>query len=298
MKNHFPILVRFFLAAFVVLAMGSVLIAQDEENAKDLRPVKNMFESIWLIDDQTVLVPIKGTFEWDFQHRFGTMKNGYEDFFGLYAPSNIRLGFNYVPVQKLMVGFGLTRFRFSWDFCAKYAILQQARKGGSPVSLTYYVNGAYDTRDKSELQINNNGNRFAYFHQLMLARKLTDDLSIQVAGSLTHLNAVSAERGSAGETIKNYENDQFNVSIAARYRVGEWVNLIANFSQPITQHENLDPQSNVAFGLELTSSAHQFQIFVGNYYNILPQQNTFFNKNKFSNQDILIGFNITRLWNF
>jgi hypothetical protein len=42
------------------------------------RPVKNTFESIWLIDHQTLEVPIKGTFEMDFQHRFGTWDRGYE----------------------------------------------------------------------------------------------------------------------------------------------------------------------------------------------------------------------------
>lgn len=32
-------------------------------------------------------------------HRFGSVKNGYKDFFGLFAPSNIRLGFSYVPIK-------------------------------------------------------------------------------------------------------------------------------------------------------------------------------------------------------
>lgn len=300
MKNHIAYLIRSIFTIFLATVFCGAISAQEEEasNEKDLRPVKNMFESIWLIDQQTAVVPFKGTFEWDFQHRFGIVKNGYEDFFGLYAPSNIRLGFNYVPVEKLMVGFGVTRFPFSWDVSAKYAILRQARSGGSPVNLTYYVNGAYDTRDKSEILINNNGNRFSYFHQIMLARKFTDKFSLQVAGSLTHFNAVRAERGTGNEVIKEFNNDHLNISACARYRVGSWVNLIANYDQPITKHEKIDPQPNIAFGLELTSSSHQFQVFVGNYYNILPQQNTLFNNNNFGDGEILIGFNITRLWNF
>ncbi len=298
MKNHIPTLVRFLLGAFLLLAISNVSLAQDEEaDTKDLRPVKNMFESIWLIDNQTAVVPYKGTFEWDFQHRFGVMNNGYEDFFGLYAPANIRIGFNYVPVEKLMVGFGVTRLPYTWDVSAKYAILQQARMGGSPVNLTYYVNAAYDARRGSELLLNNNGNRISYFHQLMVARKLTDNFSMQVAGSVTHFNAVRATRDSGGEVLKEFNNDHINVSVAARYRVGAWVNLIANFDQPITKHDQVDPQPNIAFGVEMTSSGHQFQVFLGNYYNILPQQNTLFNKNKFGDGDILIGFNITRLWN-
>ena len=39
------------------------------------------------------MVPVKGTFEWDFQHRFGTVKNGSKDLWGVYGPANIRMGF-------------------------------------------------------------------------------------------------------------------------------------------------------------------------------------------------------------
>ena len=39
----------------------------------------------------------------DIQHRFGTVNNGAKDLFGIFAPSNIRLGINYAPVKKLYV---------------------------------------------------------------------------------------------------------------------------------------------------------------------------------------------------
>ena len=120
-------LVWFLTVAFLLLAGAAQ--AQDEgEPEKDTRPVRNTFESNWLIDNQTVMVPIKGTFEMDIQHRFGTMNNGYDDFWGFYAPSNIRIGFDYVPIEKLQIGFGFTKERKMWDFNAKYALLQQGRK--------------------------------------------------------------------------------------------------------------------------------------------------------------------------
>ena len=58
------------------------------------------------MDNQSVMVPIKGTFEWDIQHRFGTVKNGSKDLYGIFAPANIRLGFNYAPFKKLYIGGG------------------------------------------------------------------------------------------------------------------------------------------------------------------------------------------------
>src|SRR6187549_641102 len=102
--------------------------SQDSTEATEkpkAKPVKNTFESVWIIDNQTVMVPVPGTFEMDFQHRFGTWNNGYEDFFGLFASTNIRLGFSYVPIKKLFVGFGITKYKMTWDAYAKYVIFEQ-----------------------------------------------------------------------------------------------------------------------------------------------------------------------------
>ena len=89
-------------------------------HSRGLQRVGNTFESVWMIDNQTVLVPLRRTFEFDIQHRFGTVVNGYSDFWGIYAPSNIRIGFGYTPISNLMVGFGFTKDRLLWDVNWKY----------------------------------------------------------------------------------------------------------------------------------------------------------------------------------
>src|ERR1700733_9386476 len=58
--------------------------------------VKNTFDGNYIIDNQTVMVPIKGTFEFDIQHRFGTVDNGFRDLFGIFFGANIMFSFNYV----------------------------------------------------------------------------------------------------------------------------------------------------------------------------------------------------------
>jgi len=91
------------------------------------KPVKNTFESQWIIDDQTVIVPVKGTFEADIQHRFGTVQNGVKDLWGVYATANMRIGFNYAPIKNLYLGFGLTKSNMLLDGSAKYAIIKQTK---------------------------------------------------------------------------------------------------------------------------------------------------------------------------
>ncbi len=298
MKNTTSIILRYLLACLLVAAIGNAAIGQDDEPANDTRPVKNMFDGNWLIDNQTAIISYKGTFTFDIQHRFGTVENGLDDLYGLYAPSNIRLGFGYVPIDKLMVGFGLTKFNMMLDFSAKYALLQQGRSGGSPVNLTYYVNMGIDTRDMEKTPYLNSSDRYSYFHQLMVARKVTDNFSMQVAGSLSHFNMVEAFITSGEEIEGKMENDHIAVSVSGRYKVASAINIIANYDQPITEHKTNNPNPNISFGLEMVSSSHQFQVFVGNYANIVPQRNNMFNRNDFGDGEILIGFNIIRLWNF
>lgn len=289
------------LLFFLVIAPHAILAQEEEIAATEDKPVKNTFNSIWLLDNQSVMVPIKGTFEWDILHRFGVVKNGYEDFFGLYAPSNIRLGFQYVPLERLMVGFGITKTNLTWDLNAKYAIFRQTQSGSSPISLSYYVNAGFDTRDKDfftdpdELVI---ADRVSYFHQLLLARKFSDRLSIQIAGSVSHFNTVEAVKGEQDEVINKWKNDHLAIAGSLKYKVTPAMNVLIGYDHPITTHELLDPQPNLSFGVEFNTSSHTFQFFAGNYYNITPQRNNVFNNNRISDGEFLIGFNITRLWNF
>ncbi|MGV3529210.1 MAG: DUF5777 family beta-barrel protein [Flavisolibacter sp.] len=297
--------------------------AEAEKPAKP-KPVKNTFESIWIIDNQTVMVPVKKTFEMDIMHRFGTVGKGYENFWGLFAPSNIRLGFNYAPIDKLNIGLGITKDNMLWDVSGKYAIIQQT-KGIYPVSVTYYGDVCYDTRkdpDNSlfrteKLKEENDflaktlgmsPDRFRFFHQLIIARKINPKLSLQVAPSLTHQNAVNGYYklvDSAKVIAGEMKNEHFAVAFAGRYKLTEVTSLMVNVDQPVTKHVTNNPSPNISFGLSFNTSNHAFQIFLGNYSYLSPQRNNLENKNYYKNENgnislrqFLIGFNITRLWNY
>jgi hypothetical protein len=283
---------------FIVLSF-SIAFAQDEEGEtvkKKIRPVSNTFESIWLIDNQTVMVPFEGTFEMDMLHRFGTIKKGYEDFWGLYASGNIRIGFNYVPVENLQLGFGFTKERLLWDLNAKYALIRQGRDGGSPVSMTYFVNMGIDTRDGQFHE--EFTDRISYFHQLMMARKLSDKFSLQTSLSVSHFNYQELAFNDRGELQGKMKADHLALGFLGRYMLNDVTGLIACYDLPLTDHSFNNPKPNLGFGIEFTTSSHAFQIFLSNYQSIMPQFNNARNINDPGEGEFVIGFNITRLWNF
>ncbi len=300
-KNNIKISTVIF---FFLLFISWVPIGYAQENEEEvvqtlaiksrgLQRVGNTFESVWLIDNQTVHVPLRRTFEFDILHRFGTIKNGYSDFLGLYAPSNIRIGFGYTPINRLMLGFGFTKDRLLWDINWKYALLKENKDKSIPVSVTYFGNIGIDTRKKENFV--NSTDRYSYFHQLMVAKKLTRDLSVQGSINLSHFNTVDGYINDAGDQKGKMKNDHLSFSILGRYKISDAFAFIGNYDQPITKHVTNNPNPNISFGIELATPLHAFQVFMGNYKWILPQYNNVLNQNDFSSGAFLIGFNITRL---
>ena len=296
-----------------LVALSTSLDAQESTIPPKPKPVKNTFESVWIIDNQTVMVPIKGTLEMDIMHRFGTVDKGYEDFWGFFAPSNIRMGVSYAPINKLNVGIGITKSNMLWDASAKYSFFTQT-KGIYPVSLTYYGNLAYDTRKDADKSIfKYPEDRVSFFNQLIIARKVSDKFSLQIAPSISHQNSVNGyytKNDSTGKEIfEEMKHDHFAIAISGRYKLTNVTSVIVNYDQPITKHATNNPNPNISFGVEFNTSSHSFQLFLGNYSFLNPQRNNLFNKNspfaytdtdgtKVKGGRFLIGFNITRLWNY
>lgn len=301
LTNIKPMILRGIILCLLTICITpwNGLMAQDSLEAETVikpRPVTT-FESLVIVDNQTVMVSRKKVLNMAIQHRFGPVNKGKKDLFGIFGPANIRIAFDYTPIDNLAIGFGVTKERYVVDFNAKYALVKQMDKGGWPVSITYFGNIAIDSREKKGNFVNW-GDRVSYFNQILIARKITEKLSIQVSPSLSHFNNVEAYRDKAGNILPKMNNEHFAISFLGRYKLTERFHLIANYDQPLTQHTTNNPQPNICFGIETTTISHSFQIFAGNSGSIVPQYVNFYNQNDYRKGQFLIGFNITRRWNF
>ena len=283
----------------VILALILFLVypamAYTQEQSKDSvpdKPERPAFESSYIIDNPTDLVFNKKTMEIVINHRFGTINGGTNDLAGIWAPSNIRIGVAYAPHDRLTVGFGTTKFDRLQDFNWKVGLLRQTRSGRVPVNISYYGNFVIDARKKENFAVDQH--RYSFFHQVIFARRFTPALSMQIAPSISHFNAVDS----------NMKNDRLAIAFGGRMKVSSQSAIIWDYSQPLTKFEenpdlnNYNNKPGVSLGFEVRTSSHAFQIFISNLNGIVPQQNYVKNENDFFAGDILIGFNITRLYNF
>lgn len=271
-----------------ILTIGGAW-AQDEEDTQQERtPARPAFESAQLLDMQSVLVPTEKTLEFDIQHRFGNVDNGITDLYGLYAPSNIRIGFSYTPIKNLAVGFGFAKFKKYLDFNAKYSILKQSRDGAMPVSVTYYGDVSADLRAPENFS--KDVHRLSFYNEIIVARRISPKISIQLSPSFSHFNAADSL----------YEHDVIALGFGGRYKFSSQSSIVINYVHQFITHSdpNFELKPNLSIGLEVATSSHAFQVFVTSFQSIIPQENISYNANDFFKGDFAIGFNITRLWNF
>src|SRR5450631_2843278 len=263
-KSRLISVVGLLVALFVLNSRGftqndSATVVQKSQQSAKPRPVKNTFGSSLIIDDQTVMVPAKGTLEFDIQHRFGSVQNGSKDLWGIYGISNIRMGFQYAPINNLYLGFGLTKLNMLFDGSAKYAILKQT-KGEAPVSVTYYGNIAVKTiANPDNIVFTYNSQRWSFFNELIIARKVNDNLSVEAAFSISHQNSVPGYYTKSDTSTVVFQEQKFNmytVSISARYKLTPGVSFIVDYDQPLTTFATNNPHPNFAFGFDLGTSGH------------------------------------------
>jgi hypothetical protein len=290
--------------------------AQEQESTttepeKD-KPVRTPFEGGLLIDGQTTYIHTPKSFEFVIQHKFGTMSKGLEDLLGIYAPAaDIRLGLDYVVYKNVQIGWGISRRKMHNDFNLKWTILEQTRKNTIPVAVALYGVMAIDGRTKdhfNDMQYYHSSDpysplqkhdyrfpeRISYFSELIVGRKFTEWLSLQVGASFTHYNLVP----------KTGDHDKIGTHFNGQLKFSPQSSFIFNCDIPLKikkiseQREWIDPpKPNLACGLQISTSTHVFQIYVGSGEGILPQELMVFNQYDWQNKGIAFGLLITRLWN-
>jgi len=279
---------------FILSLFLAPLFAQEEAQAKEKsKPVRFTFGTGTLIENQTVATPYKGGLEMQIQHRFSLIEN-IHNLYGIYGSANTRIGLNYGITDRLMIGAGTTKDYALQDIRWKYLILQQTEDNSMPVSLSYYGNIVADLRAEDNFGPSTDFkqmHRLSYFTQLIVARKFSEKISAQIAPSFIYMNTVKRYSDTVG-----YKNLNLGLHAGARANLFGNHSLILEYDQLLTKQDTGEemeqPKPNLAFGWEISTATHSFQVFASNYNLIIDQYNLLYNT-KSAAGDYLFGFNIT-----
>lgn len=253
--------------------------------------VYETFYGTRMINGHTIETNPQGSFVFIISHRFGQVNSGFFNFFGL-DQSSVRFGFEYAILDNLMLGFGRSSNGNMWDGFVKYRFLEQTKgKRQIPLSLAAFVSASLDGRkylyaDQRKTPFSQ---RMAYTYQLLIARKFTKWLSVQLMPTLVHRNFVET---------KADQNLVFIQGIGARFKVSPSVAIMGEYYYRVNERANNGYHNSAAIGVDINTGGHVFQIQLTNSLAMFESGFLRQTTGNVLKGDIHLGFNITRTWGF
>jgi len=289
MRRLFFILL-FFLISFGIFAQDDLMNLLNKDAPKETNYTTATFKSTRIMNGHSIERMPQGQLDVRISHRFGTINSGAYNFFGL-DQSNIHLGLEYGIFNWLMVGVGRSEYEKTFDWFAKFSILRQSTGAKvMPVSVSVLTSIALKTlKFPDQTRTNYFTSRLAYVGQILIARKISEALSVQLTPSYVHRNLVATELD---------PNDIFAIGAGARVKILKRISLNAEYyyiTNPKTymSQQIYDPLS---VGFDIETGGHVFQLFFTNSLGMTEKQFIGGTTGQWKKGDIHFGFNISRVF--
>ena len=235
----------------------------------------------------------KRSLDFRVSHRFGAINDGANNAFGLDGGASIRLGLEYSYDGRLQFGVGRTNIDKTGDVFLKYRLLRQTTDNKMPLSVTLFA-GMYYTMlkdpDKATTGKDKYANRndwLSYAYQLIIGRKFSDRLSLQIAPTMVHFNLV--------DKITD-KNDMYALCAATRFKITKRFAITAEYCWRATEWTRDKYYDSFALGVDIETGGHVFQLQVVNSLGVIENQFIPKTNTKWSNAGVRLGFNISRMF--
>lgn len=279
------------LLAQVPEADTTDLMAQLENEAAEKDAVNYTtatFKTTRLVNGHTVENVGKGVLDVKISHRFGTLNKGAYELFGL-DNATMRMGLDYGISKRLMVGFGRSTFQKTYDGFIKYKLLRQSTgKRKMPVTVSYVGTMAVmgmrwaDTSRKNYFS-----SRLSYTHQLIIGRKFSDGISLQVMPTYIHRNLA---------TLASEPNDLYAVGVGGRFKLTRRLSFNAEYYYQIPDYKVEGTTNPLSVGFDIETGGHVFQLHFTNSTGMTERNFISGTTGKWEKGDVLFGFNISRVF--
>jgi hypothetical protein len=250
--------------------------------------VTGTFKAEHIINSQTVEGPASGNLNFVIQHRFGTLNSGSYNFFGL-DNATLRLGLDYGITDDLSVGIGRSSYLKTFDGYFKYKLLKQTEGPQMPLTVDILGTITNYTQDVLGKPYLNGKYRTGYSAELLLARKVSSSLSLQITPTYLHYNLVP--------TVDD-KNDVFAVGLGGRMKITKRMSINAEYDVvPKNQVVSTINHNSFSLGWDIETGGHVFQLVFTNSQSMLATQYLTQTTGTWGNGDIYFGFNISRNFN-
>lgn len=241
------------------------------------------FKDTRVVNGHSVETQAEGSMQFIISHRFGTINSGIHQLGGL-DNSQIRLGFDYGVSDNITVGIGRSSFEKTLDGYVKVKVINQSDEK-SPVSLSVFQSAdifTYETFEPFDIETKY---RWSYVTQVLVARKFSDRISLQVMPTYLHKNLT--------ETA-DLENDIISIGSAAKIQLTKSVCFKAEYYYTLPDQLSEAVTNSLAMGFDIETKHHVFQLHLGNSRGMIERYYISETTEDWLDGDIMFGFNITR----
>ena len=162
----------YFGVIFSLMAQDDLLNLINEEPAS-LLPVTATFKATRIVNSQSIELARPKTLEFMIQHRFGSMKNGFYDLFGMDGAA-MRFDLKYGINRRISVGAGRSSLNKNYDVFSKIKVLNQTNV--FPIAMALFTKIEIETLKRENDISDKLVNRLTYDTQLLIARKLSENV--------------------------------------------------------------------------------------------------------------------------
>lgn len=277
-----------FIFSIGVHAQNDLLSELEAELPPQNTYAEAAFKGLKIINIQSTKMAEQGALYFIVAHRFGSVQNGIDDLFGLDF-ANTKLELTYGVTDGINVGLARSSFQKTYGLHTKFRLLRQQQEG-MPFTLGAYVlttiNTALDKAFLPDLQFNN---RLTHTAQLLISRKWSEKLSLQLSPTYMHENLTS---------ITTQENGQFIMAMGGRYKLNKRVSLNLDYGFHTNRSDDAPYRNPFSLGFDIETGGHVFQLHFTNAQSMF--ENGFFGQaaGDWSEGDVYFGFNISRVFDW
>ncbi len=277
------------LIIFIITFSSFFAVAQDDllnmlDNEHEPIYVSYLFKGTKVVSGQSVEFPAKRVLQFNIQHRFGALNSGIYNLYGLDF-SQVRLSFDYGIKDWLAVGIGRSSALKILDGNSKIRIKRQVKDG---FPFTIVVNSAvylnqwqYTEADKEKFLLTN---QLSYVNQILIARKINRNLTLQLSPTIVHYNLVE---------IKDEANDKYAIGFGARQKLTKRISVNLEYFYQLNDKRN---NNVLSLGFDIETGGHVFQLHFSNSPSMIDPEFITQTTGEWLKGDIYFGFNISRVF--
>ncbi len=284
--------------SFLFALLTVSLVAQDDlmdllnENAvPEINFTTATFKSTRIMNGHSVERMPPGQLDFRISHRFGTVNSGPYEFFGL-DQANIHFSLEYGIFDWMMIGVGRGTYEKTYDAFTKLTLLRQSSGARvMPVTVSFFTSAALSTYKWPDPDRTNYfSSRLSYTSQLLIARKMSQGVSLQLTPTYVHRNLVATELD---------PNDLWAVGAGGRLKLSKRISLNAEYFYLVNADNTYmsNPVYNpLSVGVDIETGGHVFQLILTNSLAMIEKGFIGETTGRWLNGDIHVGFNISRVF--